>query len=414
MTIALLSRRVTGAALLPAALCLPQAVSALGFSSTTTTVDKTHLVKHMADCGSFKLKQVTDDAAARTRSYWFDGICKIWVVHVKAGVAAPKTGESALWAEARVTWHSGASRLEELVKLTDPGKKHSGTLRSEFKCTGDPVVQDDPCVRLEFKNLTDWSGFSVPAEKNRPLLSRATTGAEANKLAAMDKPASPSGRMAVQQVQTPPLPQGKTGAAGQSTPDATAQPGANMTAPGRGRLATLPAIGAALPDLASGARVVVAGKHSAASGAMLALPDTDARTTANGVCQVAFEHEVRNLGAAGSPASDRQWTVEGSPGAQVAQTPAIAAGAAVSRVDTIGLRPGVNKLRLRLDPLNQLKEASKANNEFTLTVSVAGLCGGAPLPPPQAAATDNLRFSPAQDGTAPAAAGRLRMPSGSR
>lgn len=378
--------RVVCAAGLAAALCLPPAATALGFSSSTRNVDKTHQVRHMADCGSFKVKEVTDDAAARTRTYWFDGICKIWVDHLQGALPTGKTDERSLWAEARVTWHAGPSRLEELVQLTDPQHKHSGSLRSGFKCMADPVVHQTQCVRLEFKNLTDWSGFSVPANKDRPLLTLATSVAQADPLATKKK-------LAVAIATTP--------------------RGAGSTVPER-RLSSPLATDAPLPDLAGGARVVVAGRHSAASGGMLALSAGDVRAAAGGLCQVAFEHEIRNLGAADSPPSQRRWTIDGNPGALEAPTPAIGAGAALSRVDTIGLRPGANKLRLRLDPLNELKEASEANNEVTLTVSVTGPCGGAPTSSPQAAATDNLRFSPSQGATAAPAQGRLRMPPASR
>lgn len=405
--------RVVCAAALAAALCLPPAATAVGFSSTTKNVDKTHLVRHMADCGTFKLKEVTDDAAARTRTYWFDGICKIWVDHLQGALQTSKTDERSLWAEARVTWHADSSRLEELVQLTDPQKKHSGSLRSGFKCMGDPVVHNAQCVRLEFKNLTNWSGFSVPADKDRPLLMQATTVAHADQLATKKKLASVAEKMAQPRAQSNGGAQGEPSKPPPAAAVATTPNSAGATAQGR-RLSSTQATDAPLPDLAGGARVVVAGRHSAASGGMLALSAGDVRAAANGVCQVAFEHEIRNLGAGDSPPSQRRWTIDGNPDALVASTPAIVAGAAVSRVDTIGLRPGANKLRLRLDPMNLLKEASEANNEVTLTVSVTGPCGGAPTPSPQAAATDNLRFSPAQDGTTAPAQGRLRMPSASR
>jgi hypothetical protein len=195
------------------------------------------------------------------------------------------------------------------------------------------------------------------------------------------------------------VPKATSGGTLMPAPGAVVTGGAMAPAPGLSRRATLPAPW--LPDLASGAQVVVAGKFAAAPGATLALQDTDARAAAAGVCQVAFEHEMRNLGQADSPAADRQWTIEGNPAAVVAQTPPIAAGAALSRVDTLGLRPGPNKLRLRLDVNQQVQEASESNNELTLTVNLAGSCGGASTAMPQTAPTDNLRFSPAKESGAP-------------
>lgn len=396
--------RTVCATLLPATLWLPQQVAAIGFSSTSTTIDSTHIVKQMAECESFELKETISDGTARTRTYWLQGICKTWVIHIKGGKPQDKTSEVSLFAEARATWHSDSSRLEETVKLSAADKTRSGTLRSTFKCLGDPVAQNVSCVQLEFKNLTDWSGFAVPIDKNRPLSQGAAS------MAAVAQVAKSTRRMSSPSAKSSTAAQPGPSSGASTSTDTSAR--ANTAAAAAAIGSVSPAAAAPLPDLTSGVRAVVAGKHSGASGAMLALPDTDARVSANGVCQVAFEHEIRNVGAADSPASDRRWTRDGTPGSLVAATPAIAAGAAVTRIDTIGLRPGVNKLRLQLDPLGQIAEVNEANNDFVLTVSVSGLCAGVAPSSPQAAATDSMPTS--QDGAASAAQRRLRLPSASR
>lgn len=167
------------ASLLVASL-IPHESAAFLFSSTTTNtvIDTTKTAKHMADCIQFKLKEIQGGATDTTRTYWFNGICKIWVVKYVGGKEQGTSGEASFWAEAKVTWNAQSSALEELVKLTDPGNKHSGTLRSNFKCMQDPVVQKANCVRLSFQNLTDWTGFSVPADKNRPMLENHVTMAQ--------------------------------------------------------------------------------------------------------------------------------------------------------------------------------------------------------------------------------------------
>lgn len=170
-------------------LLVPVESVALGFSSTTTNVDITQTAKRMADCGQFKLKEVQGGPADTAHTYWFNGVCKIWVVKFVGGKEQGSSGGASLWAEAKATWNAQSNTLEERVKLTDPGNKHSGGLELSFKCVQNPIVQKANCVRLKFTNLTDWTGFEVPLDKNRPLLTGQTTQAE---VAGLTKTAVPS------------------------------------------------------------------------------------------------------------------------------------------------------------------------------------------------------------------------------
>jgi hypothetical protein len=380
-----------------APLCWPDGAAAFLFTSETTHVDVTQTARRMADCGQFKLKEVQVGPAQELRTYWFNGVCRIWIVKLKGGKAQGTTGETSLWAEAKATWNAKSNALEERVKLTDPAGKHSGGLESSFKCTQDPIVQKTNCVRLSFKNMTDWTGFAAPTDKNRPMLAGHATAAEAGALAKSVVAPPPSAASAV-----PPLPSVSRPAVAAAAVDLA-----------RKRAAS------ALPDLRSGPQLTVAGKYAVAWGGTVQFTDADARAAANGVCRVAFEHQVHNAGTAGSAASSRRWAIEGMADGLIEQTPAIAAGGVLARVDTLPLRPGVNKLRLNLDSLEQVAEGDESNNLYTLVVTLSGLCGGLPPDSPQAAGSPgSLRWAPAQRGPGDDAAasqpvppaGRLKLP----
>jgi hypothetical protein len=390
-------RRAVTAIAFAGAACLPLESAAFLFSSEThnVSVDVTKTARRMARCDQFKLKGVQAGATAATRIYLFSGVCKIWTVHLKGGKEQGTSGEASLWAEAKATWNAQKNELEERVKLTDPSGKHSGGLDLGFKCLQDPIVQKSDCVRLEFSNGTDWTGFSAPADKNRPMLAGRTSLAEVDKLAKKVAASKPP------LVTAAPVPELR-----RSPP-----PAAAAAAPASASASQRYAIpGTSLPDLASGAQVTVAGKHKVPWGGSLNISDADARAAANGVCQVAFGHTIRNLGPAASAASSRRWAVEGQPDVPTEQAPAIDGGGALSRVDTLPLRPGPNKLRLSLDNLEQVAEGNEKNNVYALVVNLSGFCGGAPSSAPRASGgPGNLRWSPVQ-GTGEAAAGTPSMP----
>lgn len=426
MKLAASHRSIVAICVVVAASCLPPECAAFWISSTTHNVDTTKTVRLMARCDQFKLKEAQGGAAAATRIYWFTGVCTIWKVHLEGGKEQGTSGKSSLWAEAKVTWNGQKNELAELVKLTDPGGEHSGGLELDFKCMQDPVVQKSDCVRLKFKNSTDWPGFSVPADKNRPMLAGQATLAEVEKLAAkvaasvppVHSAQAPTGSaQAVRSVQLP-VTSGQAPGRSAPTPEARWSPPPSIaSAPAAASAAASQrqaSPGASLPDLASGAQVTVAGKHKVPWGGSISIGDADARAAASGVCQVAVEHTIRNLGPAASAASGRRWVIEGQAEGLVAQVPAIDSGGAQTRVDTLPLRPGLNKLRLALDNLEQVTELNEGNNVYTLAVTVSGSCGGAPLPATRAAGgPGDLRWSPAQRATGAGAAPQSAPP-GSR
>jgi hypothetical protein len=166
-----------------------------------------------------------------------------------------------------------------------------------------------------------------------------------------------------------------------------------------------------LPDLTSAAQLTVAGKHTVAWGGAVTLTDADARAAKDGMCQVAFEHEMRNAGGAASGGFSRRWNNEGQAAGPASTAPAIAAGGAVKRVDTLSLKPGVNKLVLGLDNLNQVQESNENNNIVALTVTINGNCGGAPLASTRGSGLGGSRFAPVQGARDSAAAqGETRLP----
>lgn len=56
----------------------------------------------------------------------------------------------------------------------------------------------------------------------------------------------------------------------------------------------------------------------------------------------------------------------------------IPAGGSLARTDTLPLKPGVNKLTLALDQLNQVKETNENDNIYQVTITVNGTCGLSP------------------------------------
>lgn len=138
----------------------------------------------------------------------------------------------------------------------------------------------------------------------------------------------------------------------------------------------LPPQSTQLPDIASAAQLTVAGKFATAWGGAVTLTDADARASKNGVCEITLEHEMRNIGSVASGTFNRRWTNQSQAATLSATAPAIAAGGALKRIDTLALKPGVSKLSLGLDDLNQVKEINENNNAYVLTVTVTGSCGG--------------------------------------
>ena len=149
---------------------------------------------------------------------------------------------------------------------------------------------------------------------------------------------------------------------------------AHALVPRRDEAKVKPAV--ALPDLASASRVRVAGKYPVAWGGSLTIADADARAAQGGICQVAFEHEIRNSGAAPAAAFSRRWNNQGVAGAPMASVASLAAGASVRRVDTLPLKPGVNQLVMGLDNQGAVQEQNEDNNIYTLTVVLNGSCNG--------------------------------------
>jgi hypothetical protein len=137
-----------------------------------------------------------------------------------------------------------------------------------------------------------------------------------------------------------------------------------------------PQLTSALADITSRPMVGVAGKPVNWGGSV-SIAAIQARSRSNGYCHVAFEHFARNAGSMPTGAFKRRWHNDAAPGAATGAYPPIAAGQYLRRVDTLALAPGVNRLRLALDSMNEVQEAQENNNLFEITVKVEGDCGTA-------------------------------------
>jgi hypothetical protein len=136
-------------------------------------------------------------------------------------------------------------------------------------------------------------------------------------------------------------------------------------------------------DIKSGPRVTVAGKYPVAWGQAVTISDADARRVLNGVCEVAVLHDTLNSGSAATGSFGRRWVNLQNPAPVTDSYPPIPAGGSARRTDTLQLKPGVNRLTLTLDYLNQVPEGNDANNSYQLTVTVNGNCGlSTPASPP--------------------------------
>ncbi|HZW35773.1 MAG TPA: hypothetical protein VFF01_02450, partial [Candidatus Deferrimicrobiaceae bacterium] len=143
-----------------------------------------------------------------------------------------------------------------------------------------------------------------------------------------------------------------------------------------GGTATFAARGAAAsPEIVSGPRVTVAGRHTVAWGQALSIADTESRRALNGICEVAISHEARNAGVGPSGPFSRRWVNRRNPAPFSDDYSSIPAGGSMQKTDTLPLKPGVNQLTLTLDPRNQVKEGNERNNEVSLTITVTGRCG---------------------------------------
>lgn len=317
--------------------------------------------------------------------YTFQGSIQLMVKNLGSGGA--HVPEKTFWAEGHGNWNQAKKEAREKFHFSGD---LAGDLAATFKCPKDPWLYKGSCVfvgaQFAGSGASDWN--ALLKKHGHPLSSAAVDLALATKLS---------------------LAHGPTKTAGAPPPKASV-PAPKKTVPVEFPVLTLPAKSAAdrpvvtnlpplpvhptgLPDLAVSAQLRIAGKHSAAWGGAVALTDADARAAKAGVCQVAFEHEVRNVGQVPVSATSRRWTNQNHPMAFVADTPALAPGQSVRRVDTLPLQPGPNVLVLGLDDQNKVQEGSERNNVYTVTVNVNGSCGGA-LPVQARSGAGGLRWAP--------------------
>ncbi len=127
------------------------------------------------------------------------------------------------------------------------------------------------------------------------------------------------------------------------------------------------------PDLASAPFIVIAGKNVAWNGGV-GIDAKQARSANGGICEFPVQHNVRNLGKAASGPFQTRFDNNAVPGGFTRQWPSIDPGQTSTQTDILRLRPGSNTLVLHIDPANQVRESSETNNQYRVTVQVAGAC----------------------------------------
>lgn len=115
----------------------------------------------------------------------------------------------------------------------------------------------------------------------------------------------------------------------------------------------------------------------------------------SGLCEFPIEYTVRNIGNFFAASFRSLWTNSAVSGNWSHAWSQIAVDGAKSDKDLLPLKPGINKLKLVLDDLQEMKESDEANNEFHITVNVTGSCGAsapsAPIVAPPAPAGKQLQ-----------------------
>ena len=333
-----------------------------------------------------KLVDASGVPAEVEHRYTFQGAVQLMVSN--PGSSPAHVPEKTFWTEGHGNWNEAKKEAREKFRFSGD---LAGDLAATFKCPKDPwLYKGGSCVfvgaQFAGSGALDWS--ALLKKHGRPLSSAAADLAYATKLSQAHGPTKTA---AVPPPKASVPPPKKTGPVELPLLALPANPTADR--PVVTNLPPLPVKPTMLPDLAGSAQLRIAGKHTAAWGSAVALTDADARTVKDGVCQIAFEHDVRNVGQAPIAATSRRWTNQNHPMAFAADTPALAPGQSVRRVDTLPLRPGPNVLVLGLDEQNQVKEGSERNNVYTVTVNLNGSCGGG-LPMQARSGAGGLRWAP--------------------
>lgn len=314
------------------------------------------------------------------------------------------------WADGKGRWDQKTKEAKESFHFSG---SVAGQLATTFKCAKDPwLTKAGGCVFVnaafngEGGKLYDWS--AILKKLGRPLSGAAVDAALAIKLSAAHPPAGPKAEAPppkvpskLKEAAAPPtkLPANTGPVAAVNVPPLQA----NRLDSGKSDGLRLPVIAPGTlegprPDLTSAAQLKVAGKYMVAWGSAITLTDADARAAANGVCQVAFEHETHNAGPVPSGAFSRRWNNAALAAGLAATSPSIAPGATLRRVDTLALKPGVNQLVFGIDNLGQVKEFNENNNAYSLTVTLNGTCAAGKPVQAQGGGIGESRWGQTQGG----------------
>lgn len=343
--------------------------------------------------------------------------------HTVDGVNTPALGMDVKLP--KVTQMPQLDKMQEKVSLVNPGDPDpAGKLGSKMQpmtVAASPAAVAGAAQLNAPGQMQTMSGDLPPGTAPGIGAPKASLGAAAGNLSAapgalnvpkgpdlggMPAPAPTQGKAAAGG--SGPAPPG--GTAGAAKAIAAGTPGLAPSLPSRSGVpapppAAPPAVArlSATAEIRSAPRLTVAGKFPVVWGQAVTISEGDARSARNGICEVAVRHETQNAGTAATGSFGRRWTNRQNPVPVTEVYPPIPAGGSVQRTDTLPLKPGVNRLALALDYLNQVRETNDGNNVYPLTITVNGSCGLTPPATPGGSA-------PAVPGTRLPAVQQPRVP----
>jgi len=136
---------------------------------------------------------------------------------------------------------------------------------------------------------------------------------------------------------------------------------------------------AGLPDLTTPRHGgIVLGTVPAPWGGTVALSETKASGSAHGRCSFDASYTILNAGAAASGPFVSRLALDTPPTTVASDAVSgVAPGSSKPLATTVALAPGTHRLYLVLDALNAVAETNESNNQFQVTYTLTGSCGGA-------------------------------------
>jgi hypothetical protein len=125
------------------------------------------------------------------------------------------------------------------------------------------------------------------------------------------------------------------------------------------------------PDLQAAATLDINGNRARWNG-LLTLDAAKLKSVGGGRCQVPTRLVIKNTGTEASSPCRMGW-----PGmSDLRELPALAPGKTHTIETIIELAPGIHRLQLQLDKLQQVEESNEQNNAAAMTLKLTGTCNG--------------------------------------